>query len=127
MRVNKLFALSGGSGDAEFFASRGSIKLDYPRSYDGYSFYYVSGDVVIDATNANKNYTSKLLHKDIFPPVFTTTAGTIKIIEDVNGTERTYVPTDPLPEYVEGVLNTIYFVRDNSGGAVSEIKILIVN
>lgn len=114
------------NGVAEFFASHGAIKIDYPKSYDGYLFYYASGDVVIDSTGANKNYTSRLLHKDIFPPVFTSTTGTIKIIE-LGGGERVYLATDPLPEYVEGILNTIYFVRDNADGVVSEIKILIVN
>lgn len=116
--------LTGKSG-LVLLPSEGNITLDCPRVW-GTVTYPIGGDKFIDTTGANKQVAVKILHKDIFPPIFTTDPGVdIYIVQD--GNTRLYDPDEALFEYQVGVLNELWVVRDYADGATTEIYITILN
>ncbi len=129
MRVNKIipFIISTQAGVFfDSFQSQVSLVNSYEYGYFDED-YPLGGDVNIITVGALNTSCSKVRHKDDFPPIFTTDSPvTINIITDSSGTTRVYSSSEPLPEYVLGVVNEIYIVRDNNVGAVSSIDILIL-
>jgi hypothetical protein len=122
------FLRAAGNTVAVFFSSAGEILLDVPRYYGDPEIYPepIAGDIYINTTGALKTVTSKILHKDVFAPIFTSDPGVdIYIVEDNLGTLRAYDRYEPLPEYVEGETNQIHIVRDNTDVAATEIYIVI--